>query len=346
VRPKVSAIIANRNGAEHLRVCLPSLVAQSYRPIEIVVVDNGSTDDSGVVAREFGAKWLALEKNLGLAPALNRGAAMASGDLLLFVNNDMRFDADFVAHLASCLEREEQAFAADGRQFNWDGTAEGHLATYIGRSRCGEMFVELVPGLFLCQQRSESPRETCMASAASMLARRSLFELLRGFDERLPLSYEDVEICWRAWLRGWKTVYVPGAVCWHRVGASSKAGDEKSLLFRGVLRGRLLIAMKFLPTRYALAAWIASVAGLGRDAIGARWKRIAARAKEIVESAALARQLLLEKKELYAAAGTTPAGQLEFFVKMGSSGGPGGRREELNRSAAAGEGKWTRASSD
>lgn len=319
MKPKVSAIIANRNGAEHLRVCLPSLLAQSYQPVEIAVVDNGSSDASEAVAREFGAKWLPLGKNLGLAPALNRGSRIAEGELLLFINNDMRFDRDFVAHLVFCLDSDERVFAADGMQFNWDGTAEGHLATTLARTRRSQMAIELVPGLFLCQQRSERPREVFMASAASMLVRRSFFEALRGFDERLPLSYEDVDICWRARLCGWKSVYVPEAVCWHRVGASSRSTDEKLLLFRGILRGRLLIATKYLPVRYALLTWVLSAAGFAKDVARTQWKRVAARCKEMLHLAFLAPKLLAERRAIHAAAGRSPRQQLDRLLAMGNA---------------------------
>src|ERR1700730_18005160 len=96
-RPTVSVIIVNWNGAEHLRLCLPTLASQSFKSLEIIVVNNRSSDDSAEVAKSFGTRWLPLETNLGLAPSLNRGAEIASGDLLLFVNNDMRFDPEFVA---------------------------------------------------------------------------------------------------------------------------------------------------------------------------------------------------------------------------------------------------------
>ncbi|MGH9733243.1 MAG: glycosyltransferase family 2 protein [Candidatus Acidiferrales bacterium] len=316
MKPRVSAIIANRNGAEHLRICLPSLRAQSYQPIEVVVVDNFSSDDSEGVARAFNAKWLPLQENIGLAPALNRGAAASEGDFLLFVNNDMRFDVDFVARLAAYLERDSNAFAADGKQMNWEGTAEGHLATSIATTKCGMFASELVPRLFLSQERSATPRQTFMASAASMLARRHFFDLLHGFDERLPLSYEDVEICCRAWLRGWKTVYVPEAVCWHRVGASSRTRDEKLLLFRGILRGRLLLATKFLPLRYVLATWAASIAGACRDLLTRQSSRIVPRLKEIGDSVLLIPTLMRERKTLHSAANTTTERQLEFFLKL------------------------------
>src|SRR6266446_909258 len=152
-KPKVSVIIANWNGAEHLRVCLPSLASQSFESLEIIVVDNRSSDESAEVARRLKVRWLPLEKNLGLAPALNRGAAIARGDLLLFVNNDMRFDPGFVAALVEPLERDEEIFATDGMQFNWDGTLRAHLAarlTNVPPRR--ESSTELVPGLYFYQQ--------------------------------------------------------------------------------------------------------------------------------------------------------------------------------------------------
>jgi GT2 family glycosyltransferase len=213
-KPRVSVIIVNWNGAEHLRVCLPSLASQSFESLEIIVVDNRSSDDSAEVARRLGVRWLPLEKNLGLAPALNRGATIARGDLLLFVNNDMRFDPGFVGALVEPLESDEEVFATDGMQFNWDGTVCEHLAarlTNVPPRRHSS--TELVPGLYFYQQETSEKSRVFMASAACMMVRRTLFEKLGGFDDRLPLGYEDVEICWRAWVHRWKTVYVPSAIC-------------------------------------------------------------------------------------------------------------------------------------
>src|SRR5215469_14902775 len=151
-RPGVSVIIVNWNGAEHLRVCLPSLLSQSFSPLEIIVVDNCSSDGSAEVVRSAGVRWLPLGTNLGLAPALNRGAQIAAGDLLLFVNNDMRFDQSFIAELVEPLERDYEIFATDGMQFNWDGTARVHLAARLTNTSLRQDSSELVPGLYFHQQ--------------------------------------------------------------------------------------------------------------------------------------------------------------------------------------------------
>jgi GT2 family glycosyltransferase len=316
-RPRVSVIIVNWNGAEHLRVCLPSLASQTFESLEIIVVDNRSLDNSAEVASHYGVRWLLLEKNLGLAPALNRGAAIAGGDLLLFVNNDMRFDPGFVAALVELLERDEDVFAADGMQYNWDGTVREHLAARLttapsGRDSC----TELVPGLHFFQQERTEKSSVFMASAACMMVRRTLFEKIAGFDDRLPLGYEDAEICWRAWVHGWKTLYVPKAVCWHRVGGSVKSLEGARFSFRGILKGRLLLATKLLPSRYVFRTWLVSTAGLARDISRLRWNFATDRIGVLFQMAGLSAQLLREKRALFRDASSSPEEHLDFLLRL------------------------------
>jgi len=305
-RPAVSAIIVNWNGAHHLRTCLPSLLAQSFQSLEIIVVDNGSKDDSAEVTRDFQARWLPLGGNVGLAPALNRGAAIAFGDFLLFVNNDMRFDPGFVAALLEPLKNDEAIFATDAMQFNWEGNERVHLAArLVKRKPSGHSSTELVPGLYFYQREEPQQSSVFMGSAACMLVRRTLFQKLTGFDDRLPLGYEDVEICWRAWIHGWKTVYVPNAICWHRVGSSGRSPQGMRMNFRGILRGRLLFATKLLPLRYAVRTWLISAAALGRDLSRLRWSFAKDRIKMLGHTASLVPQLLRERKTLFKEAGVT-----------------------------------------
>lgn len=316
-KPLVSAIIVNWNGAHHLRICLPSLRAQTCQPLEIVVVDNGSTDDSAEMARQFQARWLPLGKNVGLAPALNRGVAIAGGDFLLFINNDMRFDPGFVAALLEPLGKNDEIFATDGMQFNWDGSERAHLATRLISSKPdAHSSTELVPGLYF--YRKEVIRETAVytGSAACMLVRRGFFEKLDGFDDRLPLGYEDVEICWRAWIRGWRTIYVPNAVCWHNIGSSGHSQEGMRMNFRGILRGRLLLASKLLPARYAVRTWLVSAAGLGKDVSRLRWSFARDRVKTLAATAGLLPELLRDRKELFRSAGSSPEKHLDFLLQL------------------------------
>jgi GT2 family glycosyltransferase len=330
MRPRVSVIIVNWNGAEHLRVCLPSLASQTFESLEIIVVDNRSSDDSLEVASSFGVRWLLLEKNLGLAPALNRGAAIAAGDLLLFVNNDMRFDPGFVAALVEPLERDEDVFAADGMQYNWDGTVREHLATRLTAFASGwNSSTELVPGLHFYQQEKTEKSPVFMASAACMMVRRTLFEKICGFDDRLPLGYEDAEICWRAWVHRWKTLYVPNAVCWHRVGGSVKTLQGARFSFRGILKGRLLLATKLLPSRYVFRTWLISTAGLAKDISRLRWNFATDRIGVLFQMAGLSAQLLREKRALFSDASSSPEEHLDFLLRLTDDDAQVNRREKV-----------------
>jgi GT2 family glycosyltransferase len=316
-QPAVSAIIVNWNGAHHLRISLPSLLSQSFTSLEVIVVDNDSKDDSAEVAREFQTRWLPLDRNVGLAPALNRGAAIAAGDFLLFINNDMRFDPGFVAALVEPLKKNEEIFATDGMQFNWEGSERGHLAARLAKNRPGgHSSAELVPGLYFYAKEVNHEAPVFMGSAACMLARRTLFQKLNGFDDRLPLGYEDVEICWRAWIQGWKTVYVPSAISWHRVGSSGRSQEGAHLNFRGILRGRLLLATKLLPLRYIVRTWLVSGTALGYDAIRWRWSFATDRIKTLADIAGLVPQLLRERKALFENAGSSPEKHLDFLLQL------------------------------
>lgn len=315
--PLVSVVIVNWNGAHHLRVCLPSLREQSHQCLEIIVVDNGSTDDSAAVSEQFRARWLPLARNVGLAPALNRGAAVASGPFLLFVNNDMRFDPGFVTALLEPFASDDRIFATDGMQYYWDSSDAAHLASRLTKHRpSGCSFVELVPGLFFYQQRVLQREAVFMASAACMLVRKAVFAEIGAFDSRLPLGYEDTEICWRAITLGWKVIYVPTAVCWHRVGSSGRSLEGARFNFRGILKGRVLLATKLLPLSYALATWSISAAALLKDVNRSRWSFAKDRISVLLELVHLVPQLLREKRILFRAAGTTPQRQLDHMLQL------------------------------
>jgi GT2 family glycosyltransferase len=314
-KPIVSVIMVNWNGAEHLRHCLPSLASQSLRSMEVIVVDNCSSDDSAEVALSFGVRWVPLKTNLGLAPSLNRGATVAAGDLLLFVNNDMRFDPRFVASLAEPLQRDKEIFATDGMQFSWDGSVPRHMATCLTNYPQNDS-TELVPGLYFHQQAKNREASVFMASAACMMVRRTLFEKLGGFDDRLPLGYEDVELCWRAWVHKRKTLYVPNAICWHRIAGSAHSLEGARLGFRGVLIGRLLLATKLLPAHHAFRAWFISTAGIVKDILRLRWDFASDRIRILVHMTGLVPALLREKRVLFASARTSPETQLKFLLKL------------------------------
>jgi GT2 family glycosyltransferase len=224
--PLVSIIVLNYNGAHLLREELPSLIYQDYPTTEVIVVDNGSQDDSAMVAQSYGVRFLALGQNLYFGAGNNKGAEIARGEFLYFINNDMRFPSNVVSQLSTVMTSDDSIFALDIKQYNWEGSRMVRGAT---RMRPGGFIKNDVPGLhFDVSTNSEGPIDVPYASGASLFCRRSMFESLGGFDNTFYFDKEDLDLCWRAWLRGWRTVYLPHIHCFHKVGASFAEASPKT----------------------------------------------------------------------------------------------------------------------
>jgi hypothetical protein len=232
--PQVTAIVLNYNGAHLLPDCLSTLGQQDWPALDILVVDNGSLDDSAAIAAVHGAQWIPLGENLGFSRANNRAAKQARADFLFFVNNDMRFTPACVGTLARVLCDDATLFAVDPTQLSWDGSRVIH-----GRTRFapGAYQTTVIPP-HAVEYTAAAPGvvEVPWGCAGSLMVRRDRFETLGGFDPTFFIDFEDADLCWRAWRRGWRTVYVPEAILYHKVGMS---GDEYQHLVRGVAPGRV-----------------------------------------------------------------------------------------------------------
>lgn len=233
-RPTVTAMVLNWNGAHLLPDCLSTLAAQDRPELEILVVDNGSVDDSREVTAHYPARFVALGANLGLSAGYNRAVPDAKGEFLFFVNNDMRFLPDCVGRLAGALAADDTLFAVDPTQLSWDGDRVIH-----GRTRLvqGTWRTTMVPP-WAVEFTAPAPRpvEVPWGCAGSLLVRRDRFETLGGFDPTFFIDFEDTDLCWRAWRRGWRTLYVPDARLHHKVGMS---GDQYQHLIRGAVPGQV-----------------------------------------------------------------------------------------------------------
>jgi GT2 family glycosyltransferase len=270
-RPLVSTLVLNWNGAHLLPDCLGTLATQDWPAHEVVVVDNGSRDDSAAVTARYPARWLPMGENLGFTRAYNRAVRDAKGEFLFFVNNDMRFERDCVGRLARALAADDSLFAVDPTQRSWDGGRVIHGRTRFVSGSYHDVVVP--PWAVEYTAAAAEPVEVPWGCAGSLLVRRDRFDALDGFDPTFFIDFEDTDLCWRAWRRGWRTVYVPDALLYHKVGMS---GDEYQHLIRGVTPGQvpktwfrrrvsyhtnlLRFALKVLPARDAtrLAAALAA----------------------------------------------------------------------------------------
>jgi GT2 family glycosyltransferase len=276
----VTAVIGSYTGASHLRECLRSLHAQTRPPAEVVVVDASSGDETVEIATELGARALVVP-NRGLGFLYNRGAEAASSPYLLLSNVDVSYDARCVELLADALDADESRFAADARQLGWAGAQLVHGRTTLRR---GPLLHEYFPGLILDHRvAAGAVTPTVSANGAAMLVRRDRFLELGGFDETFFLDWEDLDLCWRAWLRGWPTVYVPDAWLRHRVGAVTSA--EMAPRRRASSHHNLIrFALKALPPAAAARVVAGELLRWPRypTAIGRAFARIMIELPEIV----------------------------------------------------------------
>jgi N-acetylglucosaminyl-diphospho-decaprenol L-rhamnosyltransferase len=216
VAAEITVVVGNHQGEQVLSDCLASVAAQTRAPREVIVVDGASSDRSVEAAEELGARVL-LAENRGLGHLYNLGAYAGDADYVLFSNNDVAYEPNCFAQLAATLDADARRFAADPMQLGWDDGRVIHARTRLAR---GRLWREYLPGLHL---EDDAPAggvvPTVSAHGAAMLVRRNMLLELGGFDESFFMEWEDLDLCWRAWSRGWPTVYVPDARLRHRVGA-------------------------------------------------------------------------------------------------------------------------------
>ncbi len=214
---RVTVVLVNLDCGHLVDYVFPSLAAQTYRDLDVVVVDNGSRDGSRErIARDWPAtRIVALGENTGFSHALNEGIRRTTGELVLSLNFDVVLEPEFVAALVAALDRHPEAGWAGGalRQLRPEGVVDaidcyGH---YLLRSRYayGCDPDRRAPAAY----RAES--HVFGASACAALYRRRMLEdiALDGevFDEDLFAYFEDVDVDWRAQQRGWRCVFTPAA---------------------------------------------------------------------------------------------------------------------------------------
>ena len=233
--PNLSVVIPSWDGLNLLKVCLSSLTKQTYKDFEIIVVDNGSLDGTGDFLNQKypTVKVIQLDRNYGYAKAANLGIKSSSGAYILLLNNDTKVDKNCLSYLVKAAGGHQECGMVAAKMLSLTNPkiiygaggyidAVGHANT-IGWGKLDGVEFNQAKKVFL-------------VSGGGGLFKRKLFDEVGLFDEDFFAYFEDVDLCFRAQLRGFTAWYEPKAIIYHIHKATSgrNRGFTEYLQFRNM----------------------------------------------------------------------------------------------------------------
>ena len=253
--PLVSVIIVNYNGRAFLEKCLSSLLAQSYHDVEIILVDNASSDNSiDYLRKEFpSVKIIANEQNAGFAKGINIGINAANGELIATLNNDTEVSTRWLEELVKAItSRENTGMCASKMLFMKN---PGFInSTGICISRSGACWDR---GMFERDDgQYESVEEVFGPCAGAAIYRKAMLEEVGLLDEDFYAYMEDADLAFRGRLAGWKCLYVPKAVVYHMHGGTGGYASNYTIYYGN--RNIIWNSFKNFPNRLLITSlpWI------------------------------------------------------------------------------------------
>ncbi len=270
-----SVIIPNWNGAGYLRACLDSVRAQTVQPLEVLLVDSASMDDSLDLVRGSYPEVtiVPLLQNRGFTAAVNAGVARAQGTFVALLNQDAEASPVWIQEMTGVAQAHPGAGAiackillADRRD-RFHSAGDEYSVDGIGVNR----------GVWQ-RDKGQYDREEHVFGACGGAAayRRSALTQVGGFDEAFFMYYEDVDVAWRLQIAGWRAVYAPRALVFHQL---SSGGGTTASYYGG--RNTLYVLAKDVPWPLLRKHWRriwAAQCRISRDALRA-WRGAAARAR-------------------------------------------------------------------
>lgn len=281
--PETSVIVLNWNGKHFLETCLAALRRQTFRDFETVLVDNGSEDGSAEYVRtQFPeVRLIALNRNLGFAGGNIAGYEQARGELIVLLNNDTEADPRW-------LEEMHKA----SLDFPASGSFASKMLYFDERNRidnCG--FGLTAAGLSVDLGRGEldgpawaQARQVFGGCAGAVAYRRSMLQDIGFLDPDFFMTYEDVDLSFRAQLRGYQCSFVPGAIVYHRYRATMTKYparqtffSQRNIEFVYLKNMPFLLMLRSIPQRLAYelggAAYFFKL-GVGSAFLKAKWDAV------------------------------------------------------------------------
>lgn len=249
--PKVAVVILNWNGRKFLEQFLPSVTSGTYSNYEVIVADNGSADDSvAFLERQYPhVRIIRLAINHGFAKGYNESLKQVDADYYVILNSDVEVIPGWLEPMVALLEKDKQVAACqpkimsyNNRQlFDYAGAAGGWLDKYGYPFAKGRIFD-------ICEEdhgQYDQAEPIFWASGAALFIRSDIFHEVKGFDEYFFAHQEEIDLCWRIQLAGYKIYSCPASVVYHVGGGTLPRGNSKKTYLN--FRNNHIMMSKNLP---------------------------------------------------------------------------------------------------
>jgi GT2 family glycosyltransferase len=248
-----SIIVVTWNGLDHLKNFLPSVLKTTYDQFEVIIADNASSDGTKEWIEKHApeCRVVSYDRNHGYCGGNNKAVPFAKGDILLFLNNDVRVEPDWLDHLNASFQRPETGVVQPKLRshlqpdyFEYAGAAGGYI-DWLGYPFCrGRLFehVEKDTGQY------DDETSVFWASGAALAIRKQIFTVLGGFNEDFEFHMEEIDLCWRVWHSGMQVCYQPMSTVYHLGGGSLPMESPRKVYYN--YRNSLLMLTINLKTKW------------------------------------------------------------------------------------------------
>jgi GT2 family glycosyltransferase len=248
--PHVAIVILNWNGRAYLQQFLPSVLSTTYSNYSVIVADNASTDDSITFLKAHYPQvvLLKLEQNFGFAKGYNEALKKIEADYYVLLNSDVEVTTGWLQPMIALLQQDRSYAACQPKvltykqkdHFEYAGAAGGWIDAFGYPFARGRVFdiCELDKGQY------NNIQEVFWASGAALLIRSTAFHELKGFDEAFFAHQEEIDLCWRLQLRGYKIFCCATSVVYHVGGGTLPRGNSRKTYLN--FRNNLMMLAKNL----------------------------------------------------------------------------------------------------
>ena len=232
---RVTAIVVNWNAGKHLAQCVTALINQRGIDLDVVVVDNASSDNSLEALKTYGDRVRLIQtgENLGFGRAVNRGVAVSHSAIVVAMNPDVVLQPDAVNTMVDFLDTHANVGMVGPKLKDADGQvlASCGEAPRLRDEICRKFLLHLIFPLLKFRRRSPSqPEAVAWVTGACFAVRRHVLDAVNGLDEAIFMYYEDVDLGLSINRSGWQVMYLPHAEGIHIGGESSKQALTRMLV--------------------------------------------------------------------------------------------------------------------